>query len=207
MFVTGIFMMITAPIAGTLAQRVDPRWMMGIGLALFAVSCLELVPITKDWAFGELFLPQAVRGVALMTSMLPVSIIALGTLPPSRVQNASGLFNLMRNLGGAFGLAGITTFLNKRDDLHLERLREAVTWSRQTAVEQLSNFTAGFQANPGLDAPSAALKTLSNLVQQQALVMAFSDVFLVLAAVFFAVLVLVPLAKRPERAAAAGGGH
>jgi DHA2 family multidrug resistance protein len=207
MFVTGIFMMITAPIAGTLAQRVDPRWMMAFGLALFAVSCLELVPITKDWAFGELFLPQAVRGVALMTSMLPVSILALGTLPPQRVQNASGLFNLTRNLGGAFGLAGITTFLNKRDDLHIERLREVVTWSRQPAAEQLSNLTAGFQANPGLDAPSAALKTLANIVQQQALVMAFSDVFLILAGLFFAVLLLVPLAKKPENAAAAGAGH
>jgi DHA2 family multidrug resistance protein len=148
-----------------------------------------------------------VRGVALMTSMLPVSILALGTLPPQRVQNASGLFNLTRNLGGAFGLAGITTFLNKRDDLHIERLREVVTWSRQPAAEHLSNLTAGFQANPGLDAPSAALKTLANIVQQQALVMAFSDVFLILAGLFFAVLLLVPLAKKPENTAAAGAGH
>lgn len=207
MFVTGIFMMITAPIAGTLAQRVDPRWMMGIGLALFAISCLELVPISKDWAFGELFLPQAVRGVALMTSMLPVSIIALGTLPRTRVQNASGLFNLMRNLGGAFGLAIITTLLNKRDDLHLSRLRDSITWSRQPVVGELSNLTNGFQANPGLDAPKVALKQLSNIVQQQALVMAFSDVFLILAVLFFLVLFLVPLAKRPEAAAPAGGGH
>jgi DHA2 family multidrug resistance protein len=207
MFVTGIFMMITAPIAGTLAQRVDPRWMMAVGLTLFAISCLELVPITKDWAFVELFVPQAMRGVALMTCMLPVSIIALGTLPRDRVKNASGLFNLMRNLGGAVGLAGITTFLNKRDDLHLERLRETLTWSRQPAVEQLSNLTSGFSANPGLDAPRVALQTLANIVRQQALVMAFSDVFLVLAVLFFAVVVLIPLARRPEAAPSGGGGH
>jgi DHA2 family multidrug resistance protein len=124
MFVSGAFMMLTAPIAGTLAQKMDPRWMMPFGLALFAVSCVELVPITKDWTFVELFLPQAVRGVALMTCMLPVSILALGTLPPERIKNASGLFNLMRNLGGAFGLAVITTILNQRTDLHLERLTE-----------------------------------------------------------------------------------
>jgi DHA2 family multidrug resistance protein len=206
MFVTGIFMMVTAPIAGTLAQRVDPRWMLGTGLALFAVSCLELVPITKDWAFGELFWPQAIRGVALMTCMLPVSTLALGTLPPERVKNASGLFNLTRNLGGAFGLAIITTLLNKRDDLHLERLREAVTWSRQPAAEQLSNLTQGFSANPGLNAADVALKTLSNIVQQQALVMAFSDVFLLLAVLFVGVVLLVPLAKKPANAPAAGGG-
>ena len=87
--------------------------MMAFGLSLFAVSCLELVPITKDWAFSELFIPQALRGVALMTSMMPVSMLALGTLPPERIKNASGLFNLTRNLGGAVGLAVITTILNE----------------------------------------------------------------------------------------------
>jgi len=207
MFVSGAFMMLTAPIAGTLAQKMDPRWMMAFGLALFAVSCMELVPITKDWAFVELFLPQAVRGVALMTCMLPVSILALGTLSPDRIKNASGLFNLMRNLGGAFGLAIITTVLNKRTDLHLERLRETVTWSREAAAEQLANLTAGFRATVGLDASQAALTALSNIVRQQALVMAFSDVFLLLAVTFFAVLLLVPLARRPQAPAGGTAGH
>ena len=64
MFVTGLFMMMTAPIAGPLAQKLDPRLMMFVGLGLFALSCVELLPITKDWAFTELFIPQAVRGVA-----------------------------------------------------------------------------------------------------------------------------------------------
>ena len=207
MFVSGAFMMLTAPIAGTLAQKMDPRWMMAFGLALFAVSCMELVPITKDWAFVELFLPQAVRGVALMTCMLPVSILALGTLSPDRIKNASGLFNLLRNLGGAFGLAIITTVLNKRTDLHLERLRETVTWSREAAAEQLANLTAGFRATVGLDASQAALTALSNIVRQQALVMAFSDVFLLLAVTFFAVLLLVPLARRPQAPAGGTAGH
>ena len=62
--------------------------------------------------------------------MVPINNIALGTLPPERVKNASGLFNLTRNLGGAVGLAGINTVLNDRTDLHLARLHEAVTWSR-----------------------------------------------------------------------------
>ena len=65
-----------------------------------------------------------------MFCMVPVSMLALGTLPPERVKNASGLFNLTRNLGGAFGLAILTTILNKRWDLHIERLHEAVNWAR-----------------------------------------------------------------------------
>jgi len=208
MFVTGAFMMMTAPIAGALSQRVDPRWMLAFGLALFAISCLELVPVTKDWAFNEFFIPQALRGVALMTAMLPVSVLALGTLPPERVKNASGLFNLMRNLGGAVGLAVITTELNKRWDLHLTRLRDAANWSSQAAVEWINGMTQSLSPTMGSDANAAALKTLAGMVRREALVMAFSDVFLMLAFVFFAVLLLVPLARRPGKpAGAAGGGH
>jgi DHA2 family multidrug resistance protein len=207
MFVTGAFMMAAAPFAGRLAQRVDPRLMIGAGFALLALSCLELVPITRDWAFGALFLPQAVRGVGLMLAMVPASMLALGTLPPNRLQNASGLFNLTRNLGGAVGLAVITTTLNDRWDLHLERLREAVTWSRAAATERLADMTFYFTPVLGSDSGDAALKSLANAVRGQALVMAFSDVFLLLAVLFFAVLVLVPLARRPPPVGAAGGGH
>ncbi len=208
MFVTGIFMMITAPIAGNLAQKLDPRVMMAAGLSLFAISCLELVPITKDWAFNELFIPQALRGVALMTSMIPVSMLALGTLPPERIKNASGLFNLTRNLGGAVGLAVITTLLNDRWDLHIARLHEAVTWSSVAATERISALTRGFSAL-GSNAEIAALKTMSQSIKREALVMAFSDVFLVLALIFGAIVLLVPLAQKPapRGAAAAGGGH
>ena len=207
MFVSGAFMMLTAPIAGTLAQKVDPRWMMGVGLALFAISCFVLIPVTKDWAFGELFVAQAIRGVALMTCMLPVSVLALGTLPPERIKNASGLFNLTRNLGGAFGLAIITTVLNKRWDLHIERLHELVNWGRQVAVEQLSALTQGFNAVLGSDAQRQALAVMSNGIRREAMVMAFSDVFLILGLVFVGVLFLIPLARKPQPVAPGAGGH
>ncbi|MCX5579498.1 DHA2 family efflux MFS transporter permease subunit [Kaistia terrae] len=208
MFVTGLFMMMTAPIVGRLGQKMDPRYMMAFGLSLFALSCLELVPITKDWAFNELFIPQAMRGVALMTSMMPVSMLALGTLPPERMKNASGLFNLTRNLGGAVGLAVITTILNNRWDLHITRLHEQVQWGREAATERLDVMTKGFSATLGSDANIAAIKTLTLSVKREALVMAFSDVFLVLAIIFAAIVLLVPLARKPQPApAGAGGGH
>ena len=69
-------------------------------------------------------MPQVLRGVSLMLCMVPINNIALGTLPPERLKNASGLFNLTRNLGGAVGLALINTVLNDRMDLHLQRLHE-----------------------------------------------------------------------------------
>jgi DHA2 family multidrug resistance protein len=207
MFVTGLFMMITAPIAGALAQKLDPRIMMGIGLTLFAVSCIELTPITKDWSYNELFIPQAMRGVALMLSMIPVSILALGTLPPDRIKNASGLFNLTRNLGGAVGLAVITTELNHRFDLHIQRLHEAVTWGRDAAVERLTAMTHALAPSLGSSAETGALANLANLVRREALVMAFSDIFLMIAVIFGVMLLLVPLARRPRPAPAGAGAH
>ena len=207
MFVTGLFMMITAPIAGALGQRLDPRIMMGVGLSLFAISCIELTPITKDWSYGELFIPQAMRGVALMLSMIPVSILALGTLPPDRIKNASGLFNLTRNLGGAVGLAVITTELNRRWDLHIGRLHEAITWGRDVATERLTMMTQALQPSLGPSAEPAALANLANQVRREALVMAFSDIFLMVAVVFAAMLLLVPFVRRPRPAPAGAGAH
>lgn len=204
MFVTGLFMFLTAPISGRIAQKADPRIMIAVGLGLLAFSCLELVPITKDWAFWELFIPQAIRGIGLMVAMIPVSMLALGTLSPERLKNASGLFNLMRNLGGAVGLAVINTLLNDRWDLHIQRLHESVTWSRAAANERLANLSQHLVPALGSDADMSALKQVTMAVRSQALVMAFSDIFLILAVLFFAVLLFAPLAKRPVVRAAAG---
>ena len=73
------------------------------------------------------------RGCSLMLCMVPINNLALGTMPPQKIKNASGLFNLTRNLGGAVGLALINTLLDKRMDLHLQRLRESIVWGREIA--------------------------------------------------------------------------
>jgi DHA2 family multidrug resistance protein len=112
----------------------------------------------------------------------------------------------MRNLGGAFGLAIITTLLNKRWDLHIARLHESVNWARSVANEQLNTLTQGFSATLGTDSGRQALMVMQNGVRREALVMAFSDVFLLLAVLFGAVLLLVPLARKPQPVAP-GGGH
>ena len=99
--------------------------------------------ITADWDFWELLVPQMFRGFSLMLCMVPINNLALGTMPPQKIKNASGLFNLTRNLGGAVGLALINTLLDKRMDLHLQRLRESVIWGRSVADETLANADRG----------------------------------------------------------------
>ena len=205
MFVTGLCMFITAPIAGRLMTRVDPRIMIAFGFVCFAVGTYQASFVTVDWDFWELMWPQIFRGVGLMLSMVPINNLALGTMPPQKIKNASGLFNLMRNLGGAVGLALINTMLDKRMDLHLERLRESVTWGRQVAVDTLANMTAAL-ASRGSDAELAATRQLALIVRRQAEVLALSDVFLALTIVFLGCVGFAAFMRLPV-AVGGPGGH
>jgi DHA2 family multidrug resistance protein len=206
MFVTGLAMFATAPIAGRLMTKVDPRIMIGIGFAGFALGTWWVTFITKDWDFWELLIPQILRGTSLMLAMIPINNLSLGTMPPAQLKNASGLFNLMRNLGGAVGLALINTVLNDRWDLHLARLHENVQWASQTANERLANMTANL-SQFGSDAGTVALKQMAAMVRTQALVMSFADVFYLLTFLFLGLVLAAPLLRRPARMGGGGGGH
>jgi DHA2 family multidrug resistance protein len=161
--------------------------------------------ITRDYDFYELLLPQILRGVGMMCAMVPTNTIALGTLEADRVKNASGLFNLTRNLGGAVGLAVINQVLNDRTDLHISRLQDRVTWANTMATETLNDFTQRMQGMG--DAALMALKQLSQIVHRQAVVMGYGDAFFMLTLFYVGLSLLVMLLKKPNPAAAAGGGH
>jgi DHA2 family multidrug resistance protein len=203
-FVSGATMFLTAPIVGRLMSKIDQRLMLAFGFAVVALSNWEATYITKDWDFAQLFIPQILRGFGMMFAIVPITSISLGTLPPDRLKNASGLFNLTRNLGGAVGLAGLNTVLDKRIDLHLARLHDSITWSRRPVVEMLNNLAARI---PSSDAQSMALKQMFLFVRQQGIVMAFADVFLLLGLLF---IVFAPLAwfmRRPPPANADISAH
>jgi len=91
---------------------------MMFGLACFALSMWQFAPITHDWSGAELMLPQALRGMGQQFAVPPIVTLTLGGLAMERLRLASGLFNLMRNLGGAIGIAVCATILNDRTNLH-----------------------------------------------------------------------------------------
>jgi DHA2 family multidrug resistance protein len=207
MFVSGLAMFASAPVVGRLVAKIDPRFVLMAGFLLFAAGTLQMYFVTKDWDFWELLWPQIFRGVGLMCAMVPVTNAALGTLPPERVKNASGLFNLSRNLGGAIGLAAISTLFNDRMDLHLARLHDSVNWSRGPATDMLANLTARFH-DFGSNASAMALKEISLMARLQASVMSFADIFLLLTILFVALAALGIVMKRPAvPAGAAAEAH
>jgi MFS transporter, DHA2 family, multidrug resistance protein len=204
MFVSGITMFLVAPLIGRLMAIVDLRVIIAFGLITFAIGSYQMTWITKDYDFWELFVPQVLRGIGMMCAMVPTNTIALGTLPPERVKNASGLFNLMRNLGGAIGLAVINQVLNDRTDLHIGRLHERVNWGNATATETLNMLTQKMQGMG--DASLMALKQLSQIVHRQAVVMGYGDAFFLLTIFYLGLSALVLLLHKPSPAALGGGG-
>ncbi|SFV29044.1 DHA2 family efflux MFS transporter permease subunit [Hyphomicrobium facile] len=207
MFVTGVAMFLTAPISGRLSSILDPRVMMLIGFIGFASGTYIASGITSDWDFWELLLPQVLRGSSLMLCMVPINNLSLGTLPPDQLKNASGLFNLTRNLGGAVGLAIINTLLNKRLDLHLARLHEQVSWGHPIAEDRLAGMQQTFTNAMQADGDMAALKKLAMMVRMQANVLSFADLFLVLTVLFASAALFTLLMRKPEAVPAGAAGH
>jgi DHA2 family multidrug resistance protein len=204
MFVSGLTMFAAAPLVGRLMLKVDMRYLIAFGLITFAIGSYQMTWMTRDYDFYELLLPQILRGIGMMFAMVPTNNIALGTLTPDRVKNASGLFNLTRNLGGAVGLAIINEVLNDRTDLHISRLQERVNWGNATATETLNMLTQRLQ---GLgDASLMALKQLSQIVHRQAVVMGYGDAFFLMTVFYLGLSLLVMLLKKPALLSS-GGGH
>ncbi len=188
-FSTGIFQLLAIPVYAVLARRIDLRWLLMAGLAGFTLSMANFAPITHDWGWRELLLPQALRGFSQQFAVAPAVTLTLGGLAPDRLKLASGLFNLMRNLGGAIGIAACATLLNDRTNLHFLRLAEHLTPADPAAVAMLHRTAAAQGEGP-------ALSLLRSLTMREALTMTFADTFLALLVVLGAVTLLVPLMRR-----------
>jgi DHA2 family multidrug resistance protein len=200
MLVTGLAQLATAPIAVALEKRTDPRLLSAFGFALFSIGIAMSLFQDPRSDYDAMFWPQIVRGVAIMFCLLPPTRLALGTLPPERIPDASGLFNLMRNLGGAIGIALIDTIIYTRSDPlgqgFWEKLQagDAKTAAFVGApLETIVGHTGGF------DAETTAL--LDPLVQTAASVQAINEAWMVVAILTACGIVCVAFARSTPAAA------
>lgn len=188
MLVTGLAQLLTAPLAVALERRLDARLLAGFGFALFGLGLALSAGQTRDTDFHEMIVPQVVRGVAIMFCLLPPTRLALGALAPARIPDASALFNLMRNLGGAIGLALIDTVIYGRAPMHAAEITQRLQAGDGTVAQAVGIPLALFDARGGgpLDAGSQAL--LEPLIRKLALVQAINDAWALLAGVTIAAL-------------------
>jgi DHA2 family multidrug resistance protein len=199
------------PLYSLLAKRIDLRWLMMFGMACFALSMWFFSPITHDWGWRELLLPQALRGFGQQFAVAPTVTLTLGGLAPARLKLASGLFNLMRNLGGAIGIAACGTILNDRTNLHFLRLAEHLNPANPAMLQILQRVGAHDTAIMGGDTArgtAMALRTLWSLALREAQTLSYADAFLAIGLCFVLVTLLVPLMRKvapPKQAA--GDAH
>jgi len=206
MFVTGVAMFLTAPIAGRLASKFDPRKVLAVGFTLVAFGLYLNAHMNVEVSFGDLFWAQAVRGAGLVLCIVPITSAALGTLPPHLVGGGAGLFNVFRNMGGAMGLAMINTQWDGRYDSHYSWLAESLSSTRDVVGERLAVMSErlGSLGRLSADSDLAALRQLARQVSMQANIMAWNDVFLLMAAGFALALPHVLLLERPRNTRVAG---
>lgn len=196
-FVTGIAMFVTAPIAARLSTKVDARYVIAVGFAMFAASLWMFSGVTDDWGFNELFWPQVMRGLAMLLCIVPATGMALNGVPPEDLRYASGLFNLMRNLGGAIGIALVNTWLIDFSREQTARLGAAMGEAPDRAIGMMQGLAqvAGGWTPDASRALSMAEAVMGRVVGREAATLAFADTYRLMAFLFFAALIIVPFAK------------
>lgn len=204
-FVTGLFQVLATFMSIALRKRMSNKGMLMLGFATFMASCVMFRHITAEWGFSELLIPQALRGMGTMLCVIPLTTVALGALNEQELKGASGIYNLMRNLGGAIGLALINTNLfYNRLGLHYRHLADRMADASSTAQGEIDKLAALLGAHI-VDADRAglvSLKLAAEMVKREALVLSFADVYLQMAGAFLFGLLLVALVRPPAPAAA-----
>jgi MFS transporter, DHA2 family, multidrug resistance protein len=198
MLVTGVAQLVTAPVAGAMESRFDPRYLSAAGFALFALGLGSSAFQSRLADFDEMFWPQVMRGIAIMFCLLPPTRLALGALAPAQVPDASGLFNLMRNLGGAIGIASIDTILYGRTAGHADALRDRLIAGDVTAARAIGLDLELFTHRPPGVSDETVEAYLRPMVERAAFALSTNEAWALLAAVALLGLLLVPFAGKPQ---------
>jgi MFS transporter, DHA2 family, multidrug resistance protein len=206
---TGLPQLLLIPLVPRLMQRVDPRLLIAVGFVLFAASNFMNIYMTNYYATDQLFWPNVVRAIGQALVLTPLSAVATAGIEPENAGSASGLFNMMRNLGGAIGIAALQTILTKREQYHSNVLSQSVSVFAQATRNRIDQLTQYFVNHGVIDHVDALHRTyvaIGKVVQKQAFILAFSDTFFLLGAVLVMALLATLVLKKPDRVEA-GGAH
>jgi DHA2 family multidrug resistance protein len=206
MMVQGMAMVLAAPLVVRMASLLDPRVTISIGLLLVALGTYTNALLTADWGFREFVLSQSLRGAGLIFAFIPMTNLALGTLARHELNNASALYTVTRNLGGALGLAVVATLINQRNWTHWQALAESTRLSRPGVRQALSGMSAMLGPRLGTGSKAGAISMLAQQAYQQMSAMTYGDMYLLLSIVTALSVLLVPLIQKPAQSVE-GMGH
>jgi MFS transporter, DHA2 family, multidrug resistance protein len=206
---TGLPQLLLIPLVPKLMQRFDARYIAATGLLLFAYSSFMNIEMSLDYSGDQLFIPNIVRAIGQALTLAPLSALSLGSVAPQDAPAASGISNMMRNLGGAIGTAVLATIVTKREQFHSNIIGQSVDLGREEVRNRIAQMTDYFLAH-GVSDPAAAhqqaIIALGNVVKRQALVLGFSDTFAVIGIVLVLAAIAI-ISLRKATGGAAGGAH
>jgi len=198
---------------GAVSKRFDPRMLIAMGALLTTGTGLLLSQINPDTGAATIFLPLILRSIGSVMIFLPLSIATLGPLPTKDIAGGSGIYSLTRQLGSSIGIALITTMLDRRQNLHRAILVEKVNVFRTSVVSRIDALASLFpnRAADPIGANHHALGIIDRLVNSQASLLAYADLFSYVAITFVVTLPLILLlgGKQDKKAseAAAAAAH
>ena len=201
LFPRGLGSFITMPIVGALMSRLDPRKLLIGGILGGAASLFMLGRLNLSVGYWDIFWPQFLQGVALACLFVPLTTITMDPIRLEGMGNATSIFNLMRNLGGSIGIAGVTTLVARNQQTNMNNLAPNVVIGRlrvQAMVQALRSWFIYRGANSAT-ATRRAYDAIWGLVQQHASMLSFNQVFWLLGILFLLMLPLVFLMRRPAR--------
>jgi DHA2 family multidrug resistance protein len=207
---TGLPQLILIPLVPKLMQRIDARYLAAFGLMLFAYSSFMNTTMSLDYSGDQLWIPNIVRAIGQALTLAPLSNVSLGSVAPQDAAAASGISNMMRNLGGAIGTAVLATIVTKREQFHSNIIGQSVDLGREEVRSRIAEMTNYFLAHGVADPAAAhqqAIIALGNTVKRQALVLGFGDTFMVLGVVLLLSAVAILLTRKTKAAVAGGGAH
>jgi len=193
----GLGSLIMMPITGQLTNRYDPRKLIAVGLVVGGWTMISLSHLNLNAGYWDIFWPQVIQGGALAFLFIPLMATSMSAIAKEKMGNATSIYNLMRNIGGSFGIATMTTFLARRGQVHQNQLIVHVTPYDHGTQTMLRGMQAWFQMH-GSNANEAARKSLGavyGMVQQQAALLSFVEAFWVMGIIFFCMLPLVFLLR------------
>jgi DHA2 family multidrug resistance protein len=197
-----LVMMVTVPIVGRIYNAVSPRIVIAIGVLCIAAAAYSMSHFTLATGQGDVIWALITQGVGFSCLFVPLSTVALSSIPRHLMADATGLNSLLRQVGGSIGLAVAATLLSRFTAHARLALVSHVSGANAAAVERLGHLSAGFIAR-GRDPVAArvlALGTMQQSVNQQATLLAFVHVFLLAGVAFLFVLPLLSLLKTPDHA-------
>ena len=204
----GIGAICAMPIIGYLSNKIDPRYLLTFGFLTFGLTTLYFGNVTFEISPSTLLLPILITGFGLSFVFVPINIAAYGTLDNKQIGNASGIFNLMRNVGGSIGISIASTLLTRRADVHQNEILNSVPITGQQFQQSLG---AAQQALSGSFGPSNALPaaqaTLYQQLARQASLWSFVDVFRWLSLLCFVCVAVVWTFKKVRPGKAPAGAH